>query len=434
MLGALIGTVCFLAFNANGREIQGYDSQPAKYTALQLARGGTLTLDTVIAERPLLAERPGFGKASDHHWRSRYPLASAFPAALLGWILGTFGIIDLGQLFSANVIAKLSASIAVSVAVVLSYRLALVFVTPALAALVAIGFGLGTSLWPVASQTLSQHDLVLPALTLALWIAATPAIESRSGALAFSAALGVAVAARFQAAPAVLVLLLFAAYRRGGKELWSFAPFAGIVGVVVVANIVWFGHPLGGVAALERLHPEVHAVAGSFNSRPWAALGGLLVSPSRGLLVFSPVVLVAALGIGAAIRTGGVPLWSLAAAAAQTLLYSFYSVWWGGHAYGPRYMLDVLPLLLPAASLGVVVVRSRRALRIVGSAALLWSIAIAATGAFCYPAERWNTSPADVDRHHARLWDWRDPQFVRCWRTGVSPQNFDFFRPGGWPW
>jgi len=57
-----------------------------------------------------------------------------------------------------------------------------------------------------------------------------------------------------------------------------------------------------------------------------------------------------------------------------------------------------------------------------------WSVLVAATGAFSYPAERWNTSPDDVDVRHERLWDWRDPQFVRCWKTGLSPQNFDLFR------
>jgi hypothetical protein len=55
-------------------------------------------------------------------------------------------------------------------------------------------------------------------------------------------------------------------------------------------------------------------------------------------------------------------------------------------------------------------------------------VALAAAGACCYPAERWNTSPDDVDARHERLWDWRDPQFVRCWKTGLSEQNFDLFR------
>jgi hypothetical protein len=62
-----------------------------------------------------------------------------------------------------------------------------------------------------------------------------------------------------------------------------------------------------------------------------------------------------------------------------------------------------------------------------GAAALAWSIAVAATGAFVYPHDRWNTDPVSVDRHHERLWDWSDPQIVRCWKAGPSPVNFTLF-------
>jgi len=52
---------------------------------------------------------------------------------------------------------------------------------------------------------------------------------------------------------------------------------------------------------------------------------------------------------------------------------------------------------------------------------------VSLTGAFVYPNDQWNTNPDNVDIDHARLWDWRDPQIVRAWRRGPSPQNFDLF-------
>ena len=117
-------------------------------------------------------------------------------------------------------------------------------------------------------------------------------------------------------------------------------------------------------------------------------------------------------------------------AVSQFALYASYSVWWGGHAYGPRYLVDMLPLLIPLGAEGAAVVARKRLPTIAAGVALVWSVALAATGAFSYPAERWNTSPDDVDRRHERLWNWRDPQFVRCWTTGLSPQNFGLFRAG----
>ena len=44
---------------------------------------------------------------------------------------------------------------------------------------------------------------------------------------------------------------------------------------------------------LEALHPDVHAVTGSLSSEPWRGAAGLLISPSRGLLVYSPIVIYA---------------------------------------------------------------------------------------------------------------------------------------------
>ena len=86
-------------------------------------------------------------------------------------------------------------------------------------------------------------------------------------------------------------------------------------------------------------------------------------------------------------------------------------------------------MLVPLVAAGAGLLRENRLARAAAGAALAWSIALAGTGAFCYPAEAWNTKPSDVDLNHQRLWDWRDPQFVRCWKTGWSPQNFRLLTP-----
>jgi hypothetical protein len=244
-------------------------------------------------------------------------------------------------------------------------------------------------------------------------------------------ALGVAVSARPQLAVAAgLLAWALISYRRRASDWLAVTPLVVIVASVIGLNLVWFGHPLGAVPRLEALHESHHAVRGSIHREPWNALMGLLLSPSRGLLIYSPIVLVACLGGGWSWKQRAGPRWFLVAALAQLAAYSSYSVWWGGHTYGPRYVLDVLPLLVPAAAEGLRRALESPALRAGLAAAFVWSIALAATGAWCYPHERWNTRPRNVDRSHARLWDWRDPQFLRCWRAGLSPQNFAFLERG----
>jgi hypothetical protein len=109
------------------------------------------------------------------------------------------------------------------------------------------------------------------------------------------------------------------------------------------------------------------------------------------------------------------------------VFYSLYTVWWAGHTYGPRYALDVLPPLVPLAIAGFPVVTRSRVLTGIAILALAWSVTVSAAGAFIYPAEQWNTDPTEVDRYHERLWDWRDSQIARTFRSHPSPQNFDLF-------
>ncbi len=429
-LGAAAVAACAaVLLNANGREVGSYDTQPTKYAARELAARGTLTLDAVVARMPALAERPGFGRALDGHVRSAYPVLPSIIAAGPAWLLSMIGAVDLDASMTPTLIAKLTASLLVALAVACAFLIARARTSAGLAVLVAFGYGFGTNVW-LAGQTLGGHETVALGLTAALALL-TPPGRAAVGwqAWAAMAMLAVAGAARAQVAPAVAVLALWVLARGRFRPWPALSLLAAAAGIVVAYNVAWFGHPLGAVARLESLHPTVHATSGSFGS-PLPGGLGLLLSPSRGLLIFSPVVLVCVAGLRAVAREGwrGPLAWCLSAAAAQFALYACYSVWWGGHTYGPRYFVDLLPLLIPIAAEGAAVLARNRVSSAAAAGALAWSVALAATGACCYPAERWNTSPDDVDVRHERLWDWRDPQFVRCWNTGLSPQNFTLFR------
>jgi len=122
--------------------------------------------------------------------------------------------------------------------------------------------------------------------------------------------------------------------------------------------------------------------------------------------------------------------WTMAAGVTQLIVYSSFSVWWGGHTYGPRYVLDLLVPFSPAIALGLVRTTGTGWGRIVAGMLLAWSILVAGRGAFVYPNEAWNTNPAEVDREHHRLWEVRDSQLVRVFRRDSSPQNYSLFSEG----
>jgi hypothetical protein len=428
----LIALVLVVAYNANGREIGSWDSQPTRSTIEAILLHGTLRLDEVTAHvRAAVMERPGYVVDRRHHLRSAYPVAPAILAAGLAWPWERLGLIDITAPMGASLVAKAAASLIVAAAMALAFVVARRRVSSMSAAVIALGLGLGTNFWALASQTLWQHETVALGMLGALALVVVPTEQlTVARLLGASALLGLAGAARPQVAIALAIIAIWMVTRRGRwQDILTLAPLAIIGGVVMSSNVAWFGHPLGATPRLEALHETLHGVGGSLGAEPWMAAAGLLVSPSRGLLVFSPVVLVAAVGLIAASREGwrSELRWCALAVAAQFAVYASYSVWWAGHTYGPRYCLDLLPPMVPLAAAGLPILASGRWLRVAATLALAWSVALAATGAFVYPADAWNLDPANVDQNHARLWMWSDPQFVRCWTTATDPRNFRLF-------
>lgn len=427
----LLGISMFAIFNANGREIATYDSQPTKFAARELLLRGTLALNHVVGRAPALAERSAFVVARDGRYRSAYSPLPAVLAAGVTWPLWKAGAVDIRAPGAPSLMAAVTASFLVALAVSLVFLACRRTLSTPRALAVAVGLGLGTGLWPTASQTLWQHETAIAGLALAVyaWMSLRAgAFGTYTGAALVGVGLGLAGASRIQLAPAVVVLVIGLAVSLGWRAALVAATLtAAIVVPVLAANHRWFGTVLGAAPLLEALHGTVHRTSGSFSFNP-QGLAGLLISPSRGLFIFSPVVLVAVAGLRGVFREGwrAPHAWSVLAALAQFVLYGSYAVWWGGHTYGPRYMLDILPLLVPAAIMAMTTLRGRLA-GSVASLALAWSVATAALGAFCYPHERWNSDPADVDRYHERLWEWSDTQIARAWHTGPSPQNFTLF-------
>jgi hypothetical protein len=430
---AALGVLFFACFNANGREIAASDSLAAKFSSVMLARRGALTLDGVVGRQPLYGDRVAFSRDRAGRWRNSYPMPPVFEGAAVASAMRGLGLLALDAPLAPQIVAKVTASLFSSLAGLLAFAAARRVCSAGQAAIVAIGFALGTGIWPTASQTLWQHATAIWSLmaAIALWTGG----RWRSGLLRCAMAgalLGWSLAARPQTLPLVGIvaagmLVDSPPRQRAALAVALLAPallFAGL-------NVMWFGHPAGAIAQYERLNMSLHGTVTTWQS-PLAGVAGLLASPSRGLLVFSPIVLVT-LFARPLPSERAVVWWTLSAAAAQLLLYGSYAVWWGGYTYGPRYLLDALPALVPAAASGVSRLASRgRAVRAVAAAALAWSVAVSATGAFCHPHDEWNSDPVNVDRAHERLWEVRDSQILRCWSRGPSPYNFVLFDRALW--
>ena len=150
------------------------------------------------------------------------------------------------------------------------------------------------------------------------------------------------------------------------------------------------------------------------------ALLGNLISPTRGLFVFVPVTLFVAVALWFRwrhVRERPLVAVSALAVVVYFVVTSSYPKWWGGWSYGPRLLTGTLPWLV---LLGIHSVESlptagalRRALVSLAAVTATASILVNALGAFAPATWRWNSLPGAYAQDFYRLWNWRDPQFLR---------------------
>ncbi len=206
---------------------------------------------------------------------------------------------------------------------------------------------------------LFSHALVAASLFGAWAALFGPAPEKRRGQrdLGAGALLGLAVLSEYPAAVPALALAAVAAWgapRRLGAVVLGGLPFAALLGAY---NAACFGSPFRLSSALEK-----DAAFRELASRGLFGVGlpdpavlfRLLLDPSKGLLVFTPLLLLLPAGLVAARKRVPVRAFValLLAPAAIVLTYAGYPNWHGGFTVGVRYLVGALPfLLLPLAFL-----------------------------------------------------------------------------------
>ncbi len=84
-----------------------------------------------------------------------------------------------------------------------------------------------------------------------------------------------------------------------------------------------------------------------FTTPPWIGFYGIMVSPLRGLVWYAPVLLLAIPGFRRLWRSHPLDARTLLGViAVYVALFSTWWMWWGGFAWGPRFLLPIIPLLV----------------------------------------------------------------------------------------
>ncbi|MFZ2487163.1 MAG: phospholipid carrier-dependent glycosyltransferase [Anaerolineae bacterium] len=277
--------------------------------------------------------------------------------------------------------------------------------------LASLIYAFATLAWPY-SRVFFREPLTVLAYLIAFYALLRyrlPASRQLRWPFLAGLALGIALTTKqisVAAIPSLALLALVYEWRRpaeAGQNVWSTRLRVALAALLPLGLLLLLGKlyqdaTLGDVELFARnivdytTNPQLSS---SLPQRIWLGGTGLTISPFRGIFWYTPLLLLGLLAAPAFIRKH---LWEglafLGLVAAHILGYSRYLYWSGGVAWGPRYMLPIIPFLLLLAApvwvwlindKGAAVGRSARSsvqtvLRAGVWAVILWSSFVAILG------------------------------------------------------
>lgn len=166
-----------------------------------------------------------------------------------------------------------------------------------------------------------------------------------------------------------------------------------------------------------------------------------LVSPDRGILFFTPVVLFGFIGIAAFPKLrNDIRVLMLSVLGVIFLLYSLWGDPWGGWAFGDRYMIPAYALLCVFIGIGLSTITKRFFLTLLFTGAIVYSLSVNTLGALTTHANPPAVEAVGLEKITGRVekysydrnWDYLNLQgsksyFYRTYLSdSLTPRNFYF--------
>lgn len=272
----------------------------------------------------------------------------------------------------------------------------------------SLGFGAIAALSYAGAATLGQ-GLWQQTVALPFLVGALATLAWNKPRVVTPALLVVAVLLRPAIAPLALGLAVVCALRRPARRDLAIAAGIAIVAAapLVAWNLVHLGSPLplGQATANAAISGETFVFS---RAQLGTGVGGLLVSPARGIVWYAPIVVLAAV---AAVRGKQREHVVIACAlGVQLVAMALFYRWWGGVCYGPRLLAEVTWVAIWLAAQ----LELRRALLAVTAGV---TIVVGQLGLWRWRAEQWETRRMpDIDTN--ALWDFADSPIPSTLRSG----------------
>ncbi len=364
---SLLLLIPFIIFyNTGFRTIAGGDSLAHLYVASSLWNTGDFELSEFLTETERETNQlPYFLKDVNGQIRTIFAF---FPGVLLA-PLGVFSFLseESGVSYWASA-GRILNLLLIYFSGVIFWILLKERIGKRLTLLSLIAFWLATPVWPLSMSYL-QHlpSIFFQLLSLLLLLGRTDFnIQSRKPIKIYASGLaqGLAVLCRYQVALSALPFFLLILYllRSSPRRIVLFAVGALVPAIILLSyNYKIHGSPFDTGYIV---YPWA-----TFDAPFFSTLYGLLLNPSKGLLIHSPWMIFILPGIvkclrDLKIRQGNQLLltYSLVTSVPLLVLYSFYTGWFGGWSWGYRFLLDILPQMIFLSIFGCVFLNEKRIL------------------------------------------------------------------------
>jgi hypothetical protein len=414
-LALLIFLTVFAVHFASGNKMA-FDSALYLHTSMSIVRQGNTNLDEY---QDIVSKQWWWPDKIDGHIYGIAPLGPALLGVPFVFatdkLSGLLGLGDFNQYLEQNIPENLQSFIAcliVALTTVLLYQIARLYLDKRRSLLVVFVFAFCTSAWSVASRTLWQHGPSMLMLTLVLYLFL---LARRRPHLIQFAALPLAFSYVIRPTNSIPVgvfsVLVLIEYRR---YFWRYLFWA----MTIALPFEWYS-----LSIYHTFLPSYYqAYSGLYGATFFQALAGHLISPSRGLFIFSPVLAFSIYGIALKLKQ---KQWRrldtalLGIVVLHWIVISLWWNWWGGASFGPRIFSDMVPFLVyflipVAAALPDLRGWRKAAVATTGLMAIAISIFVNYRGANdASLSVEWNAQPAPIDLYPSRVWDWRDIEFLR---------------------
>jgi len=332
----------FYKLNVNSLPLQSEDAIPSIFTGIAIVKEGTLNLDSyyqmMVSKYPQPDDSnltPFYLRKVNNHYLSAFPIMNTILSLPVFLLYVPF--ITTISWDDVYLVSHLSGSFILSIScAALFYLFSRVLKSSSRISYILIAvYALATINLPLISQALWQHGAVQFFSILAL------IFFLRERYLLTFMFLGFGILSRPTAGIVFAVLFLFLYF---SKKLNIKVAISTVIGILIPI-LFFFSYNFIYYTDLSN-QGYASQLGNSWLGNFPESLIGIWVSPSKGLLIYSPIFIFTLIGIWKGYKKDNLVAISFWIILLHTLVLSKWKHWYGGYGYGYRMISDVIPFFI----------------------------------------------------------------------------------------